>query len=57
MKLGNAQQPVKRKVEFAIEKKAKVRMIESKDKRIVHYLFNPGFPSKQSAFCNKLTRL
>ncbi len=49
-KIGSAQQPIKRKVEFAIEKKQNFRMIESKDKRVVHFLFNPGFPAKQSPY-------
>lgn len=31
-------------------------MIESKDKRIVHFLFNSGQPSKISPFAKKLTR-
>jgi hypothetical protein len=31
-------------------------MIESKDKRIVHFLFNPGTPYKISTFARKYKR-
>ena len=31
-------------------------MIESKDKRIVHFLMHPGFPGKISAFAKKYTK-
>lgn len=56
LKLGMAQQPIRRKVQFDIQKKEKFRMIESKDKRIVHFLFNPGFPASLSPFAKNLTR-
>ena len=32
-------------------------MIESKDKRVVHFLFNPGYPAKQSPFSKQVGRL
>lgn len=31
-------------------------MIESKERRIVHFLFNPGFPGKISPFARRLRR-
>lgn len=57
LKIGHAQAPIKKRVEFAIQKKEKFRMIESKDKRVVHFLFNPGFPGKFSPFAKKVSRL
>jgi hypothetical protein len=43
-------------VQFDIQKKDKFRMIESKDRRIVHFLFNPGFGSKISPFGRRFRR-
>ena len=54
--IGSAKDPIKRKVQFDLQKKAKFRMIESKDKRIVHFMFNPGYPSKISSFARKYKR-
>ena len=31
-------------------------MIESKDKRIVHFLFKPGVPNQESSFARKYKR-
>jgi hypothetical protein len=56
LKIGNAKEPIKRKVQFEIQKKDKFRMIESKDRRIVHFLFNPGFGGKISPFARRFKR-
>ena len=32
-------------------------MIESADRRIVHFIFNPGQPSKMSPFTRKFIKL
>lgn len=55
-KIGSEKDPIKRRVQFNLEKKEKFRVIESKDKRIVHFLFNPTVPSKISPFARKYTR-
>jgi len=54
--IGSTKDPIKRKVQFDLQKKEKFRMIESKDKRIVHFLFNPGFASKITLFSRKYKR-
>jgi hypothetical protein len=54
--IAKAKEPIKRKVQFEIQKKEKFRMIESKERRIVHFLFNPGFPGKISPFARRLRR-
>jgi hypothetical protein len=43
-------------VRFALEQKDKSRQIESKDKRIVHFLFDTGVPSKESTFARAYKR-
>ena len=55
--IGTAKDPIKRKVQFNLEKKEKFRVIESKDRRIVHFLFNPQVPSPISVFARKYKRL
>ena len=55
-KIGQTKDPIKRKVQFNLEKKEKFRMIESKDKRIVHFLFNPNVVPKISPFARKYKR-
>ena len=39
------------------QKKEKVRMIESKDKRIIHFLFNPKVPVQETNFSRKYIKL
>jgi hypothetical protein len=56
-KIGSAKDPIKRRVQFNLEKKAKFRMIESKDKRIVHFMFNTGLPSQITSFSRKYKRM
>ena len=40
-------------VKISLEKKEKFRVIESKNKRIVHFLFDSGVKAKESAFAKK----
>jgi len=56
-KIGSAKDPIKRRVQFNLEKKAKFRMIESKDKRIVHFMFNSGLPTPITSFSRKYKRM
>lgn len=55
-KIGAEKDPIKKRVRFNLEKKEKFRVIESKDKRIVHFLFKPNVPTKESAFARKYKR-
>jgi len=55
-KIGKEKEPIKRKVHFNLESKAKTRLIESKDKRIVHFMFNPGVTATISPFCRKYSK-
>ena len=38
-------------------RREKSRLIESNDRRIVHYIFNPGQPTKISPFTRKFTKI
>mmetsp|Transcript_22787 Transcript_22787/g.17222 ORF Transcript_22787/g.17222 Transcript_22787/m.17222 type:complete len:131 (+) Transcript_22787:1047-1439(+) len=40
-----------------MERKEKIRQIESKDKRIIHFIFNPTTPCKITPFARKLVRM
>ncbi len=40
-----------------IQRKEKVRQIESKERRTVHFLFNPNVPSKITPFARKYAKL
>ena len=55
-KIGAEKDPIKKRVRFNLEKKEKFRVIESKDKRIVHFLFKPNVPTKESTFARKYKR-
>ena len=55
-KIGAEKDPIKKRVTFNLEKKEKFRVIESKDRRIVHFLFKPNVTTKISAFCRKYKR-
>ena len=48
--IGKEKEPIKRRVKFNIEKKEKFRQIESKDKRVVHFLFNPNVSVPMTPF-------
>ena len=55
-KIGAEKDPIKKRVRFNLEKKEKFRVIESKDKRIVHFLFKPNVPTRESCFARKYKR-
>ena len=55
--LGAQKIPIKKAVQFNLAKKDKVRQIESKKQRNIHYLFNPNVPMKISAFSRKYQKL
>ena len=38
-------------------RREKSRLIESADRRIVHFIFNPGQPSKMSPFTRKFLKV
>ena len=38
-------------------RREKSRLIESADRRIVHFIFNPGQPSKMTPFTRKFIKL
>ena len=38
-------------------RREKSRLIESNDRRIVNYIFNPGQPTKISPFTRKFTKI
>jgi hypothetical protein len=52
-KIGSAKDPIKKRVQFNLRQKETFRMIESKDRRIVHYMFNSGLPPIVTAFSRK----
>ena len=49
--------PIKKDIDSQKQKKEKVRMIESNDKRIVHFLFDPKLPVEESPFVRKYQKL
>lgn len=51
--ISKEKDPIKKTVRFNIEQKEKSRQIESKDKRVVHFLFNTGLPTKISPIARK----
>ena len=53
VQIGTEKDPIKRNVRFNLEQREKSRQIESRDKRTVHFLFNPNVPSKMSPFARK----
>lgn len=55
-KIGTTKDPIKRRVQFGLEKKEKFRLIESKNKRIIHFLFNPSVQCTISPFARKYKR-
>lgn len=52
-----AKEPIKKAIQYNIERKMKVRQIESTEKRTVHFLFNPTTPVKITPFTRKYVRL
>ncbi len=55
--LGDSKEPIKKAVKFNLEKKDKVRQIESKKQRNLHYIFNPTTKLPISPFSRKFLRL
>jgi len=43
-------------VRFNLEQREKSRQIESRDKRVVHFIFNTGLPTKVSPFARKYAK-
>lgn len=54
--IGTEKDPIKAAVRFGLEQREKSRAIESKDKRVVHFLFNTGLPTKISPFARKYSK-
>lgn len=54
--IGTEKDPIKARVRFNLEQREKSRAIESKDKRVVHFLFNTGLASKISPFARKYSK-
>jgi len=54
--IGTEKDPIKAQVRQGILAREKSRAIESKDKRVVHFLFSTGLPTKISPFARKYTR-
>ncbi len=52
--ISKEKDPIKKTVKFNLEQKEKSRQIESKDKRVVHFLFNSGLPTKISPIARKM---
>lgn len=50
-------EPIKKTIQFNIQKKENVRQIESNERRLVHFLFNPTVPSKITPFARKYLKL
>lgn len=51
--IGKQKDPIKKKVHYFIEQKERGRAIESKDRRLVHFIFNTQLPSEVSPFARK----
>ena len=56
MEIGTAKDPIKQKVVNGLQMREKSRAIESKDKRVVHFLFSTGLATKVSPFARKYSR-
>ena len=56
-KIGSAKDPIKHRVRFNLKQKEKFRLIESKDKRNVHFLFSSGLPSIITSFSRSYSRM
>jgi hypothetical protein len=53
-KFMDEKEPVKKKREYLEKKKEKVRMIEHPTQRVIHVVFKPPVPMKQSEFTRKI---
>lgn len=54
--IGTEKDPIKARVKFSLAQREKSRAIESKDRRVVHFLFNTGLPTTVSPFARKYSR-
>lgn len=54
--IGTEKDPIKARVRDGLQAREKSRAIESKDKRVVHFLFSTGLPTKVSPFARKYER-
>ena len=54
--IGTEKDPIKASVRHNLEAREKSRAIESKDKRVVHFLFSTGLPTKVSPFARKYSK-
>jgi hypothetical protein len=48
---------IKKTHEVKLQRKEKIRRIESESQRTVHFIFNPNVPSKITPFTRKYKRL
>ena len=55
--INTTKESIKKTYEMKMQKKEKVRRIESTSQRSVHLIFNPGVPSKITPFTRKYKRL
>jgi hypothetical protein len=55
--INTTKETIKKTYEMKMQKKEKVRRIESTSQRSVHLIFNPGVPSKITPFTRKYKRL
>ena len=51
--IGNEKNPIKDRVKFNLQQRENSRAIESKDRRVVHFLFTTNLPTKISPFARK----
>ncbi len=56
-KQGLQKQPIKKSIQFALEKKDQVRLIESKHSRVVHMIFDTLVPTPISPFARKYLKI
>ena len=54
--IGTEKDPIKDRIRRSLEQREKSRQIESKDKRVVHFLFGTGLPTKVSPFARKYAK-
>ena len=55
--LCKEKEPIKKAIEYNIQRKEKIRQIESLEKRTVHFIFNPELEPLITPFSRKLLKL
>lgn len=55
--IAQAKEPIKRAIKIVTEKREKIRMIESDNRRLVHFLFKPNVPTTISPFARKYIKM